>query len=176
MLKANENVINELTSMSSSSNQHCNGGYGALAVKGSSLRTGKASFKAKPHVSQRVLSAIVDSTFTTAQFLIDGFQKPIRFDRNAQGGGLMIYIRDRVPAKELSDVNIPNGIECGIVEINVHKKKWIMLGIYRPPSQKEKEFFDEFGKVLDTCAVKSDNFIVMVISIQRKIPILCLIL
>ena len=28
MLKANENVINELTSMSSSSNQHCNGGEG----------------------------------------------------------------------------------------------------------------------------------------------------
>ena len=47
----------------------------------------------------------LDSTFTTAQFLIDGFQKPIRFDRNGQGGGLMIYIRDRLPAKELSDVD-----------------------------------------------------------------------
>ena len=76
-----------------------------------------------------------------AQFLIDGFQKPIRFDRNAHGGGLMIYIRDRVPAKELSDVEIPSGIECGTVEINVHKKKWIMLGIYRPPSQNERKFF-----------------------------------
>ena len=40
--------------MSSSSNKHCNGGRGALAVKGSSLRTEKAS-----HVCQRVLSAIV---------------------------------------------------------------------------------------------------------------------
>ena len=47
MLKADENVIDELTSMSSSSNQHCNGGTGALAVKGSSLRTEKASFNAK---------------------------------------------------------------------------------------------------------------------------------
>ena len=58
----------------------------------------------------------------------------------------MIYIRDRVPAKELSEVDIPNGIECGIVEINVHKKKWIMLGIYSPPSQNEKEFFGELGQ------------------------------
>ena len=48
MLKADTNVIGELTSMSSSSNQHCNGeGEGALAVKGSSLRTRKASFNAK---------------------------------------------------------------------------------------------------------------------------------
>ena len=47
MLKADENFIDELTSMSSFSNRHCNGGRGALAVKGSSLHTGKASFKAK---------------------------------------------------------------------------------------------------------------------------------
>ena len=47
MLKADENFIDELTSMSSFSNQHCHGGRGALAVKGSSLHTGKASFNAK---------------------------------------------------------------------------------------------------------------------------------
>ena len=50
VLKADKNVIDELTSMSSSSNQHCNGGEGALAVKGSSLRTGKASLNAKSSV------------------------------------------------------------------------------------------------------------------------------
>ena len=33
MLKADENAIDELTSMSSSSNQHFNGGKGALAVE-----------------------------------------------------------------------------------------------------------------------------------------------
>ena len=47
MLKADENIIGELTSMSSSSNQRCNVGEGALAVKGRSLRTGKVSFNAK---------------------------------------------------------------------------------------------------------------------------------
>ena len=47
MLKADENVIDELTTMSSFSNQHCNGGRGALAVKGSSLHTGKASLRQK---------------------------------------------------------------------------------------------------------------------------------
>ena len=69
MLKADENVIDELTSMSSSSNQHCIGGRGALAVKGSSLRTGRPLLKCKNHVSQRVLSAIVVCVF--AYFLLN---------------------------------------------------------------------------------------------------------
>ena len=73
----------------------------------------------------------------------------------------MIYVRDKVPAKELSDIGIPLSIECGIVEINVHKKKWIMLGIYRTPSQNEREFFDELGKVVDMYAIRSDNLIII---------------
>ena len=44
ILKADENAIDELTSMSSSSNQHCSGGRGALAVKGNSLHTKKGLF------------------------------------------------------------------------------------------------------------------------------------
>ena len=103
----------------------------------------------------------LDSTFTTAQFFIKGFQNPIRHDRNAHGGGLMIYIRNRVPAKELSDVDIPIGIKCGIIEINLHKKKWIMLGVYHPSSQSESEFFENLGKILDTHTMKSDNFILI---------------
>ena len=53
----------------------------------------------------------------------------------------------RVAAKELSDVDISIGIECGIIEINLRRKKWIMLGIYRPPSQIESEFFEKLGKI-----------------------------
>ena len=47
VLNADENVIDELTRMSSSSNQHCSGRRGALVVKGSSLHTRKISFNAK---------------------------------------------------------------------------------------------------------------------------------
>ena len=47
MLKADENVIDELASLSSSSNQHESGGKGALAVEGSSFHAVKTPFKAK---------------------------------------------------------------------------------------------------------------------------------
>ena len=44
-----------------------------------------------------IAETILYSTFTTAQFCIDEFQKPLRYDRNAHGGCLINYIRDSCP-------------------------------------------------------------------------------
>ena len=55
----------------------------------------------------------IDGTFTTSQFVLDGFSKPLRFDRNQHGGGLLIYAREDVPFKELSVYKPPNDIESG---------------------------------------------------------------
>ena len=73
----------------------------------------------------------------------------------------MIFFRDKAPAKEVSNIDIPLSIQCGIIEIKVCKKKWIMLGIYRPSSQNERELFGELGKVLDICTMRSDNLIII---------------
>ena len=35
----------------------------------------------------------LDSTFPTAQFLIDGYSKPYRWDRNRYGGGVIFMLR-----------------------------------------------------------------------------------
>ena len=39
----------------------------------------------------------LDSTFATSQFPIDGYSEPYRFDRNRNGGGVLIYIRHTKP-------------------------------------------------------------------------------
>ena len=65
------------------------------------------------------------------------------------------------PSVILSAVDMSNGIECGIIEINMRKKKWILLGIYRPLSQSEIKWFDTLGKVLDTLTLNSGNFVVI---------------
>ena len=49
---------------------------------------------------------------------MDGFNPPYRYDRNGHGGGLLIYDREGIPAKELTDFKTPDDIECGILEIN----------------------------------------------------------
>ena len=39
----------------------------------------------------------LDNSFPTNQFVIEGYSKPFRLDRNRNGGGLLVYIReDRV--------------------------------------------------------------------------------
>ena len=64
----------------------------------------------------------LDESFPTSQFLIDGFKKPFRYDRNTNGGGILVYFREKVPANEIKQVNIANSIECVLTEINVGKK------------------------------------------------------
>ena len=38
----------------------------------------------------------LDSTFPSIQFLINGFSVPHRLDRNSKGGGILLYVRDKI--------------------------------------------------------------------------------
>ena len=69
----------------------------------------------------------LDESFPTSQFLIECFNKPFRYDRNANGSGILVYIREKVPANEIKQVNIANSIECVLTEINVGKIKWALI-------------------------------------------------
>ena len=44
---------------------------------------------------------LVDS-FPEGQFFIKGFHSSFRFDRNRNGGGVMLYVREDFPANFLS--------------------------------------------------------------------------
>ena len=44
----------------------------------------------------------LDDSFPKGQFLIKGFTEPYRLDRNSQGGGIMLFIREDIPSKLLS--------------------------------------------------------------------------
>ena len=72
-----------------------------------------------------------------------------------------ICVREGIPVKKLTDYKTPDDIECGILEINMHKKKWILFGIYRPPSQNVNYFFDEMGKAVDHYGNRYENFITL---------------
>ena len=44
----------------------------------------------------------LDESFRIGQFLIDGYSVPFRLDRNENGGGILLYVRDDIPSKLLS--------------------------------------------------------------------------
>ena len=48
----------------------------------------------------------LDATFPDGQFILEGFMPPIRRDRNRRGG-IMIFIRDNMPAKVL-EIDLAN--------------------------------------------------------------------
>ena len=81
----------------------------------------------------------LDSTFPTSQFLI-GYSEPYRFDRNSNGGGVLIYVRDDIPSEPLTDHKLPNDIDGGFVELNLRQNKWLLFGSYHPPSQSDESY------------------------------------
>ena len=87
--------------------------------------------------------------FPTSQFMVDGFSMPYRQDRNRNGGGIMIYIRDDIPSILLTKHVFPDDIEGLFVELNFRKSKWLLMGAYHPPSQSNSYFFEHLDKALD---------------------------
>ena len=45
---------------------------------------------------------MLDSSYPIAQLLIEFFGKPFRLDRNAFGGGILIYVRSDIPCQQVN--------------------------------------------------------------------------
>ena len=100
----------------------------------------------------------LDTSFPNEQFSIHGYCKPLRLDRNSNGGGLLVYVRDDIPSFQLKSFTFKDDIECICFEINLRKKKWALFCIYRPPTQEQSYFFDELSKAIDHYSEKYENF------------------
>ena len=72
-----------------------------------------------------------DSIFPPGQFLIDGVKHPLRYHLTRNERGILVYEREGSPLIKLN-LEFSASIECIITEINLHKKRWAMLSIFRP--------------------------------------------
>ena len=84
----------------------------------------------------------LDSTFPTSQFLIESYSEPYRFDRNRNGGGVLIYVPEDIQSKPLMGHKLPHDIEGIFVELNLRKSKRLLFGPYNPPMQSDVYFFN----------------------------------
>ena len=89
----------------------------------------------------------LDSTFCNSQFLIEGYSKPYRFDRNRNGGGVLTYVREHIPNKPLIDHKLLHDTERNCVEFNFRKYRWLLFGPYHPPSQSDGYSFNHVKMV-----------------------------
>ena len=95
------------------------------------------------------------------QFFIEGYSNPLRLDRNAGGGGLLVYVRSEIPSSELKSFKFEDDMECICFEINLRGKRWALFSIYRPPSQSKDHFFENLGKAVDHYGANYDNFLLL---------------
>ena len=84
---------------------------------------------------------------------------PYRFDRIRLGGGIIVYVRDDIPSKQLTRHKFPEDREGIFIEVNLRKTKWLISGAYRPPSQSAQYFFKHVGFALDTYRQSYDKFL-----------------
>ena len=69
-----------------------------------------------------ISEAKLDESFPESQFLMDGFTPPYRMDRNTNGGGTALYVREDLPSRQISFKNDDKDIKHFFVEINLCKK------------------------------------------------------
>ena len=65
---------------------------------------------------------ILDDIFHLNQFILERFTPSYRFDRTTHGGGLMIFVREDIPFKLLSNINPSDNIKNIFVETNLRSK------------------------------------------------------
>ena len=101
----------------------------------------------------------IDDSFPEGQFVIDGFSKPYRLDRNCDGGGLMLFIREDIPSNSLKNEDKP--IECFYVEINLHNQKWLINCSYNPHKNNIGVHLDSLSKSLDLFSSNFERIILL---------------
>ena len=98
-----------------------------------------------------ILETNVDDTFPDNQFFLGRFGAPIRLDRNRNGGGIILFIRNDILAKGVSTDDRP--IESFYVELNFRKKKWL-LNSYNPKHRSIKSHLESLSKSIDSLSSK----------------------
>ena len=104
-----------------------------------------------------MLETRTDSSFPTAQFQMDGYTIPRR-DRDENGGGLWLYVREDAPSTLLKTVS---EIKAFYVELNIRKKKWLLCCSYNPNKTFNTKNLAEIAKNQDLFSSKYNNFILL---------------
>ena len=95
----------------------------------------------------------LDESFPSGQFLLDGYSVPFRFDRNGNGGGILLYIRSKL-------LSMNENIQGFFVEVNLHKKKkWLLICSYNPTKIQISNHPAELSKSTDLCLTKYDQLL-----------------
>ena len=100
----------------------------------------------------------IDASFPTGQFLLNGYSIPFRLDRNAHGGGILLYVREDIPSTLL--LVEENPIEgLFFMEINLRNKTWLINCSYNPKKTSLSNHIAALSKSLDLLTTKYERLL-----------------
>ena len=86
-----------------------------------------------------IVETHLDTTINEARLAIDGYALyKSNHPQNVKRGGVGLYVRDSLPSKLRPDLAVLP--ECISLEVQIHRKKYFFVVLYRSPSQTQSEF------------------------------------
>ena len=81
-----------------------------------------------------------------------------RRDRNKYNGGLMFYISEGIPCKVLTNLTVSPNAELISIEYHQMKRKWLLLGVYKPPVESDSE---GIIRIFNHCVPSYENILLL---------------
>ena len=95
----------------------------------------------------------LDDSFSKNQFLIPGYNKPYMVNININGGGVVIYIKENIPSKEVNKHKFTKKVEGLFIEVNLRKTKLLLFGSYHSTHKEyglsDADYFEQISLALD---------------------------
>ena len=100
----------------------------------------------------------LDSSFTYAQFHIEGFSM-YRQDNTDKSGGIIVYIRSDLPHRRLTECEYNgDGFESLSIEVTIGTSKSVISCIYKHPCVKNEVFKSKIANIVDKNILICDDF------------------
>ena len=98
----------------------------------------------------------IDGSFRDGQFFLDDLGTPF-LDWNKNGGGIILFISNDIPAKVVSIDDRP--IEISYIDLNFLKKMSLLNWIYNPKRTITESYLALAFKRIDSLSSKYDNVV-----------------
>ena len=101
--------------------------------------------------------AKIDESFPLGQFKINDFNAPFRLNRSSSGCGIMLFLRENIPAKLIASEAPP--VEGLYVEVNLRKQKWLISCFYNSNKPMISQHVEALAKNMDLYSSTYENFV-----------------
>ena len=96
----------------------------------------------------RISQPKLNNSFPENQYFIDGFSRAYRLNRTGNGGGILLYICEHIPSRNVN-VDFCSKIEGFFIGINLKKAKWLPMCSYHPHKNTIQDHINAISRQYD---------------------------